>query len=75
MEAVSEVSRNLVTSYQPAEYAGQDSFFGVDPPLSESVGYVVVLGFGAAFSVFTTLLVYMDKVFSGGQEITSEKFK
>ena len=37
-------------------------------------GYVVVLGFGAAFSVFTTILVYIEKYFTGSQ-ITSEQFK
>ncbi len=60
---------------QPDEYAGMESFFGGEAPLSESVGYFVVLGFGAAFSIFTTLLVYMDKWFGGGAAITSEKFK
>jgi hypothetical protein len=65
----------MVTSSQPAEYAGQESFFGGTPPLSESVGYIVVLGFGAAFSIFTTLLVYLEKKFAGGASITSEKFK
>ena len=73
IETIAEqVSRNLS---QPDGYAGMESFFGDDPPLSESVGYFVVLGFGAAFSIFTTLLVYMEKWFSGGKSITSEKFK
>ena len=54
---------------------GQDSFFGGEPPLPESVGYLVVLGFGAIFSLFTTALVYLEKCFSGGAAITSEKFK
>jgi hypothetical protein len=64
-----------VTSSQPAQYAGKDSFFGGSPPLSETVGYVVVLGFGAAFSIFTTLLVYLEKKFAGGESMSSEKFK
>jgi hypothetical protein len=38
-------------------------------------GYLIVLGFGAAFSVFTTALVYMEKHFAGGVEMTSEQFK
>jgi SSS family transporter len=59
---------------QPAEYAGQDSFFGGEAPLSEGVGYLVVLGFGAIFSIFTTALVYLEKVFSGGKTMSSEKF-
>jgi hypothetical protein len=35
----------------------------------------VVLGFGAAFSLFTTALVYIEKYFGGGKEMTSEQFK
>jgi len=61
-------------NYQPEEYYGQKSFFGDDAPLDISVGYFVVLGFGAAFSIFTTLIVWMDRKFSGGQAITSEQF-
>jgi hypothetical protein len=38
-------------------------------------GYLIVLGFGALFSVFTTALVYMEKYFAGGAEMTSEQFK
>lgn len=62
------------TSVQPAEYAGAESFFGGDSPLPESVGYAVVLGFGAAFSILTTALVYLEKFISGGNSMTSEKF-
>ncbi len=67
--------RRLVETNQPVQYAGKDSFFGTDPPLSKTVGYVVVLGFGLAFSIFTTLIVWLEKRFSGGKAITSEKFK
>jgi hypothetical protein len=62
-------------SQQPTEYFGQDSFFKGSSPLPESVGYAVVLGFGAAFSIFTTILVFLEKKFAGGASITSEKFK
>lgn len=58
-----------------ARYKGQDSFFGGAAPLSVGVGYLVVLGFGALFSVFTTLLVYLNKHFRSKHEITSEHFK
>jgi SSS family transporter len=61
-------------SQQPTEYFGQDSFFKGSSPLPESVGYAVVLGFGAAFSIFTTILVFLEKKFAGGASITSEKF-
>jgi SSS family transporter len=72
IEAIAgEVTRNLS---QPSQYAGMDSFFGGTAPLSKAVGFVVVLGFGAAFSVFTTLIVYMEKWFSGGEAMSSEKF-
>jgi len=75
MEAATNTARQLVTSYQPAEYAGMSSFFGGEAPLSEAIGYIVVLGFGAAFSIFTTILVYMERKFSGADGITSEQFK
>ena len=57
------------------KYAGKKSFFEGDSPLQESIGYVVVLGLGAAFSLFTTLLVYLDGRLAGGKGMTSEKFK
>mmetsp|Transcript_24090 Transcript_24090/g.32035 ORF Transcript_24090/g.32035 Transcript_24090/m.32035 type:complete len:698 (+) Transcript_24090:109-2202(+) len=56
------------------EYRGQEDFFGGEPPLSEGIGYLVVLGFGALFSIFTTLVVLADKVFAGNASITSEHF-
>lgn len=79
MDAATNTVRELVASvtpyqHQPEEYNGQDSFFGDNTPLSEAVGYVVVLGFGAAFSIFTTILVYLDKRGSGGDGMTSEMF-
>ena len=57
------------------EYQGKDSFFGGEPPLSEGVGYLVVLGFGALFSVITTVLVLLNKYFGNQGQITSEHFK
>lgn len=57
------------------EYRGQDSFFGGEPPLSKSVGYLVVLGFGAFFSLMTTGLVYLNKYFGNMGATTSEHFK
>lgn len=56
------------------EYEGQDSFFGGDAPLDEWVGYVVVLGFGAAFSVFTSMIVMVGKAYGSQNEMTSEHF-
>jgi uncharacterized membrane protein (DUF4010 family) len=57
------------------KYRGQDSFFGGEPPLSEGVGYLVVLGFGFLFSIITTILVYLNKYFGARGEVTSEHFK
>jgi len=55
-------------------YQGQESYFGGKPPLSEGVGYAVVLGFGFAFSLFTTAIVFIEKYFGEGSSMTSEKF-
>jgi len=75
METIAQVTRNLAASSQPEEYLGQTSFFGGNPPLSEGVGYAVVLGFGLAFSIFTTILMYLEGRYGGGEAMTSEKFK
>ena len=58
-----------------ARYDGDSSFFGGEPPLSEGVGYLVVLGFGFLFSLITTALVMLNKYFGAKGEITSEHFK
>lgn len=47
------------------QYDGLTSFFGDGPPLSQGVGYGIVVGFGAAFAVLTTTLVYLDYKFGG----------
>ena len=48
------------------------SFFDGQPPLSQGSGYAVVVGFGAFFSIFTTILVFLDYRF-GGTKQTSEQ--
>jgi len=58
-----------------AEFKGQDSFFGGVAPLPTWVGWVIVLTFGFGFSVFTTLVVYLDLILTGAAKITSEHFK
>lgn len=55
------------------QYVGKTSFFGDDTPLPEGAGYAIVLGFGAFFSIFTTVLVYADKHINGTVH-TSEFF-
>ena len=57
-----------------AKYSGMESYFEGNTPLSKAVGYIVVLGFGALFSVFTTAIVYFDKKFKGNANMTSEHF-
>lgn len=53
----------------------QESFFGDSTPLPSWVGYAIILGFGAFFSVVTTLLVYLDSKYNHeGTGYTSEYF-
>ena len=57
------------------QYDGLTSFFGDIPPLSQGVGYGIVVGFGAAFAVLTTTLVYLDYKYGGTKyhsEVTME---
>jgi len=55
------------------EYLGKESFFGGNTPLPQGAGYAIVLGFGAFFSIFTTVMVYLDKTYNGTKQ-TSEYF-
>mmetsp|Transcript_33576 Transcript_33576/g.85923 ORF Transcript_33576/g.85923 Transcript_33576/m.85923 type:complete len:695 (+) Transcript_33576:42-2126(+) len=55
------------------QYMHETSFFGGEPPLSQGMGYGIVLGFGAFFSVFTTALVILDRRYNGTEQ-TSEQF-
>jgi len=57
-----------------AAYAGKTSFFEGNTPLSKSIGYAVVIGFGLLFSLITTAMVMMNKYFGSKGEITSEHF-
>jgi len=56
------------------QYSGQKSFFGGVPPLSQASGYAVLIGFGLAFSIFTTFIVWFDKMLKGNASMTSEHF-
>ena len=69
---VERLTNELIPPF--AEYSGKESYFEGNTPLSKAVGYVVVLGFGALFSVFTTAIVYFDKKFKGNANMTSEHF-
>lgn len=56
-----------------SKYAGASSFFD-GAPLGVGYGYLVVLGFGALFSVITTVLVAIEKYFGTNPVMTSEHF-
>ncbi|KAL3613783.1 urea active transporter [Castilleja foliolosa] len=51
----------------------QSSFFEGKAVLNQSVGYSVILGFGAFFAVFTSFLVWLEKRYVGSRH-TSEWF-
>ncbi|KAK9065618.1 hypothetical protein SSX86_015019 [Deinandra increscens subsp. villosa] len=51
----------------------QASFFGGKAVLNQSVGYSVILGFGAFFAFFTSFLVWLEKRYVGARH-TSEWF-
>eukprot|EP00592_Proboscia_alata_P012032 CAMPEP_0194393512 /NCGR_PEP_ID=MMETSP0174-20130528/123337_1 /TAXON_ID=216777 /ORGANISM="Proboscia alata, Strain PI-D3" /LENGTH=687 /DNA_ID=CAMNT_0039189203 /DNA_START=27 /DNA_END=2090 /DNA_ORIENTATION=+ len=55
-------------------YEGQKSFFGGEAPLDEWIGYLVVLGFGALFSILTSAIVMIGKVYGTSSGMTSEHF-
>lgn len=40
-----------------------------------SVGYLIILGFGALFSVVTTIIFYLNQHFGTHKNVTSEHFK
>jgi hypothetical protein len=57
------------------QLVGSSSYFGGQTPLQTWVGYIIVIGFGLFFSIFTTIVVYLDKKFAGNANMTSEHFK
>lgn len=71
------MSFNMTGDVSPTfeKYQFQESFFGGEAVLSKGIGYFVVLGFGAFFSIFTTVLFMLNKHFGKLQNITSEHFK
>jgi Na+/proline symporter len=62
-----------MTTLSPALAFTSDSYFGGNPPLSEGVGWAVVIGFGLFFSLFTTGVVYLTYKYTNTEE-TSEHF-
>ncbi|CAJ1955665.1 unnamed protein product [Cylindrotheca closterium] len=57
-----------------SKYKDSESFFGGDAPLPEVVGWAVVVGFGALFSVITTIIVIISQKYGGVGTMTSEHF-
>lgn len=51
----------------------QSSFFGGQALLRQSVGYSIILGFGAFFAVFTSFLVWLERRYVGANH-SSEWF-
>jgi urea-proton symporter len=47
------------------EYECATSFFGDEAPLSQAAGYIIVLGFGVIFGLFTVGLVALERFISG----------
>jgi len=74
MSSICEKYPGIASCVDPDTYAGSEDFFGGTPPLSVSIGYLVVLGFGFLFSIFTTILVFIEKFFGENTEMTSEHF-
>ena len=74
LQTMDDAMRELFASNQPEKYAGLTSYFGGEAPLSQALGYMVVLGFGAPFSILTTSIVYLERKMTG-KEINSENFK
>ena len=56
------------------QYQDSESFFGGDAPLPQVVGWAVVVGFGALFSVITTIIVIISQKYGGVGHMTSEHF-
>lgn len=75
MSTICENYPNIASCADPDRWAGAESFFGGESPLALKWGYLVVLGFGALFSIFTTILVFVEKYFGENATMTSEHFK
>jgi len=74
MSTICEKYPGIAACVDPETYAGADSFFGGSPPLGVGVGYLVVLGFGLLFSLFTTALVFLERYYGSAGSMTSEHF-
>jgi len=62
-----------VVSQMEEKYQGDETFFGGNAFLPKWVGYLIVVGFGAFFSVFTVIIMQLERRFVG-TKLTSEFF-
>jgi hypothetical protein len=42
------------------QYDGDCSFFGGTPALPEALGWFIVVGLGAVFSIITSIIIWID---------------
>ena len=54
-----------VVSQMEEKYQGDETFFGGNAFLPKWVGYLIVVGFGAFFSVFTVIIMWAPGVPGG----------
>jgi SSS family transporter len=62
-----------VYSQMDSNYMGKETYFGGTNFLPQWVGYVIVIGFGAFFSLFTILIMHLERKYVG-TKLTSEFF-
>jgi len=67
------LSKSSIVNEETGKYNGMDSFFGGTPPLEESVGWILCIGFGGIFCLITLGMVWLDQKYVG-TEVTSEQF-
>jgi len=56
-----------------SKYQGDETFFGGDAYLPQAAGYAIVVGFGVFFSLFTVMIMHLEKKYVG-TKLTSEFF-
>uniref|UniRef100_A0A7S0S4D6 Urea active transporter n=1 Tax=Chlamydomonas leiostraca TaxID=1034604 RepID=A0A7S0S4D6_9CHLO len=61
-------ARQTDNQFGITKYDGQCSFFGSDVPLPEGLGWFIVVGLGAIFTVFSTVLMWVDRKYGGVQD-------
>lgn len=57
--------KDLLGCCRFTQYDNQTQIFADGPPLSQAIGYPLVLGIAAAFVVLTVSLFWLDRRFAG----------